>query len=437
MIRRRTNDPSENDHPMVGRHDDPGRLGLQAAMGPPVSTAAAAYANPGRGSYQPLRCAPRRLRLHVLALSELIGVTLVPRMPARAGRSTPSGTPRPRGTRTGRCRSSTRVAKQLPSPRKGTCGSKREASPLGFSACLAGGEHRHARGERSHACGRRGAVRVWGSSGAALPASIAAHYSGLVEVPWTPGDRADANTALRVGACRKPARAPRHAHACCLRRGAALAVTGALLASWLQPIAVVVQLQTSRGGTPVSKPAQAELSRTPSGKSTPTAEAESDGANGATRTESRLRWRFPHRRRRPHRRLPLLGTCRSDAKYDRYLHSQGWEGQKAAKLGGHHTDRRTSCLCYRHRDVSADATLGRSTCRAPGGAARARADVPCAGGRLPLLPDGGAQLPTVLGLPAAALSAARLRRQAVRARDRRLGLGLGLGLRVKPNPNQV
>ena len=62
MIRRRTNDPSENDHPMVGRHDDPGRLELQAAMGPPVSTAAAAYANPGRGSYQPLRCAPRPLR---------------------------------------------------------------------------------------------------------------------------------------------------------------------------------------------------------------------------------------------------------------------------------------------------------------------------------------------------------------------------------------
>ena len=60
--------------------------------------------------------------------------------------------------------------------------------------------------------------------------------------------------------------------------GLALAVTGALLASWLQPIAVVVQLQTSRGGTPISRPAQAELSRTPPGKSTPTAEAESDGA---------------------------------------------------------------------------------------------------------------------------------------------------------------
>ena len=79
MIRRRTNDPSENDHPMVGRHDDPGRLELQAAMGPPVSTAAAAYANPGRGSYQPLRCAPRRLRTaRARARTELVGVTLVP-----------------------------------------------------------------------------------------------------------------------------------------------------------------------------------------------------------------------------------------------------------------------------------------------------------------------------------------------------------------------
>ena len=126
MIRRRTNDPSENDHPMVGRHDDPGRLELQAAMGPPVSTAAAAYANPGRGSYQPLRCAPRRLRTaRARARTELVGVTLVPRMPARAGRSTPSGTPRPRGTRTGRCRSSTpsrEAASTL--TRKGTCGSR-------------------------------------------------------------------------------------------------------------------------------------------------------------------------------------------------------------------------------------------------------------------------------------------------------------------------
>ena len=78
MIRRRTNDPSENDHPMVGRHDDPGRLELQAAMGPPVSTAAAAYANPGRGSYQPLRCAPRRLRTaRARARTEPVGVTRV------------------------------------------------------------------------------------------------------------------------------------------------------------------------------------------------------------------------------------------------------------------------------------------------------------------------------------------------------------------------
>ena len=126
MIRKRTNAPSEADHPMVGRHDDPGRLELQAAMGPPVSTAAAAYANPGRGSYQPLRCAPRRLRTaRARARTELVGLTLVSRMPTRAGRSTPSGTPRPRGTRTGRCRSSTPsrgAASTL--IRKGTCESR-------------------------------------------------------------------------------------------------------------------------------------------------------------------------------------------------------------------------------------------------------------------------------------------------------------------------
>ena len=62
MIKKRTNDPSEADHPTLGRHDDPGRLEKQAAMGPPVTTSANAYANPGRESYQPLRCAPRRLR---------------------------------------------------------------------------------------------------------------------------------------------------------------------------------------------------------------------------------------------------------------------------------------------------------------------------------------------------------------------------------------
>ena len=149
----------------------------------------------------------------------------------------------------------------------------------------------------------------------------------------------------------------------------ALAVTGALLASWLQPIAVVVQLQTSRGGTPVSRPAQAELSRTPPGKSTPTAEAESDGADDeryAYGVSAPLEVPTPPPSGAASPPAAPPGTCRSDAKYDRYLHSQGWEGQKAAKMGGHRTDRRTSYLCYRHRDVSADATLGRSTCRAPG-----------------------------------------------------------------------
>ena len=108
MIKRRTNDPSEADHPTLGRHDDPGRLEKQAAMGPSISTAANAYANPGRESYQPLRCAPRRLlTARVCAGAELAGVTPVSRHPARAGKSIPSGTPRPRGTSRGRCRSST------------------------------------------------------------------------------------------------------------------------------------------------------------------------------------------------------------------------------------------------------------------------------------------------------------------------------------------
>ena len=76
-----------------------------------------------------------------------------------------------------------RVAKQLPhSPARVRAGQEREASPLGFSACLAGGEHRHARSERCGACmWPRGAVRVWGSSGAALPAHIAS-YPFRVEV---------------------------------------------------------------------------------------------------------------------------------------------------------------------------------------------------------------------------------------------------------------
>jgi len=55
MIKKRTNDPSEPDHPTLGRHDDPGRLEKQSAMGPAITTSANAYANPGRESYQPLR----------------------------------------------------------------------------------------------------------------------------------------------------------------------------------------------------------------------------------------------------------------------------------------------------------------------------------------------------------------------------------------------
>ena len=108
MIKKRTNDPSEPDHPTLGRHDDPGRLEKQSAMGPAITTSANAYANPGRESYQPLRCAPRHLRTaRVCARAELARVTPVSRHPARAGRSIPSGTPRPRGTSRGRCRTST------------------------------------------------------------------------------------------------------------------------------------------------------------------------------------------------------------------------------------------------------------------------------------------------------------------------------------------
>merc|ERR1712166_1110277 len=55
MIKKRTNDPSEPDHPTLGRHDYPGRLEKQSAMGPAITTSANAYANPGRESYQPLR----------------------------------------------------------------------------------------------------------------------------------------------------------------------------------------------------------------------------------------------------------------------------------------------------------------------------------------------------------------------------------------------
>ena len=145
----------------------------------------------------------------------------------------------------------------------------------------------------------------------------------------------------------------------------ALALTGALLASWLQPIAVVVQLQTS-SRTPVSRPAQAaELSRAAPGNSTQAAEAESDGADDeryAYGVSAPLDLPTPPPSGAASPPAAPPGTCRSDAKYDRYLHSQSWEGQKARM----DSTRRTSYLCYRHRDVSADATLGRSTCRAPG-----------------------------------------------------------------------
>ena len=54
------------------------------------------------------------------------------------------------------------------------------------------------------------------------------------------------------------------------------------------------------------------------------------------------------------------GGCRTDPRYDRYLRMKGWEGQKA-RTG----QARTSYLCYQHRDVAHDVTLGRSTCRKP------------------------------------------------------------------------
>ena len=55
MIKKRTNDPSEADHPTLGRHDDPARLEKLSAMGPASTTSSASYLNPGRESYQPLR----------------------------------------------------------------------------------------------------------------------------------------------------------------------------------------------------------------------------------------------------------------------------------------------------------------------------------------------------------------------------------------------
>lgn len=68
MVKKRTNDPSEADHPTLGRHDDPGRLKQQEDMGPPVTTAAYSFPNPGRESYQPLRCGRRRVRAHCACL---------------------------------------------------------------------------------------------------------------------------------------------------------------------------------------------------------------------------------------------------------------------------------------------------------------------------------------------------------------------------------
>ena len=149
--------------------------------------------------------------------------------------------------------------------------------------------------------------------------------------------------------------------ACCA--AFALALAGALLASWLQPVAVVVQLQTF-SGAPVSRPTHAtELSRSVTVNGTQRAgEADSDAdderyAYGVS-APLELPTPPPSGAASPPAAPP--GTCRSDAKYDRYLQARGWEGQKA-RTG----QRRTSYLCYRHRDVSADATLGRSTCRAP------------------------------------------------------------------------
>ena len=175
---------------------------------------------------------------------------------------------------------------------------------------------------------------------------------------------ANTRSALRQAALRAAQHAALRMRAAC---GVllALALTGALLASWLQPIAVVMQLQTS-SETPVSRPARAaELSRATPGNSTQAAEAESDGAGDeryAYGVSAPLELPTPPPSGAASPPAAPPGTCRSDAKYDRYLHSQSWEGQKARV----DSKRRTSYLCYRHRDVSADATLGRSTCHAPG-----------------------------------------------------------------------
>ena len=133
-----------------------------------------------------------------------------------------------------------------------------------------------------------------------------------------------------------------------------LVLVGTLLASWLQPVAVVVQLQTAHA---------AKLSRGPSNGTQRASEADPGGSDDeryayGVSAPLELPTPPPSGTMSPPAAPP--GACRSDVKYDRYLQARGWEGQKARQ-----GQRRTSYLCYRHRDVSADAMLGRSGCRAP------------------------------------------------------------------------
>ena len=163
MIKKRTNDPSEADHPTLGRHDDPGRLEKQAAMGPPVTTSANAYANPGRESYQPLRCAPRRLRTaRVCARARMCHSRVSPPC-AQEDRSLQAHLDRVERV-VEDVGPAHRVEEQLP-PSSGRvrAGQEYEASPLGISVWLSGEQcHGHS-GTRHARCGTWPESRVWGS----------------------------------------------------------------------------------------------------------------------------------------------------------------------------------------------------------------------------------------------------------------------------------
>ena len=134
---------------------------------------------------------------------------------------------------------------------------------------------------------------------------------------------------------------------------------GLLLATWLQPTAVVVQLQAAgvRAAEPErGVPAQAAKP----GKKPADVEAisEPDDDRYAYGVSAPMELPSPPPSSAAAPPAASEATCQSDAKYSHYLQMRGWEGQKA-RVG----QRRTSYMCYQHRDVAQDATLGRSTCR--------------------------------------------------------------------------